>query len=250
MDPITIAALMAMVAGAGMQYKATTDASKKAREQALANAQRQDEYSRQAEKKALDNAQEYSTDKRMEEQAGIEEGLTKEFVAPVESAQQIASQATTTQGDVSNDYKAAKAQSDLNLMKNARQLAGLMSKVTSANRLRNNEAIKMTDTAAGIDRLANFANREGQIGQYAVQQAGIPDAGMMLGGSVLQGLGSVGMAGGFGGAAQKVTGPGVTAASSTSANAAAPIATGTGTGFKTVGTTGLKIPKSLVWSPA
>jgi hypothetical protein len=251
MTGLEIAAIIAMIGGAGMQYKATNDASKKAREEALRSQMRMDQYSQQAEKKALDRAQEYNTDTRQGEQSEIEAGLNADYLAPVESATAINAGATTTQGNVSNDYTTAKAQSEVNLMKNARTLAGLLAKTTSANRLRGNEAVRMTDTASDIDRLGNFAGREGQIDQHAIQQAGIPDAGMMLGGSLLSGAGSMGLS--YGGAAQGAAGgSGVSAGASTSASAGAPIAGSTsgGLGFKAVGTTGLKIPKSMVWSPA
>lgn len=192
--------IIALLAGSYLQYQAQNNASKKATTTAVQNAARMDERSRQAEKKALDRAADYQTDTRQAEQADIEQGLASEYMAPVESAQAINAATTTTQGDVSADYKNAKAASDLNVVKNARQLAGLMAKVNSANRLRGNEAVRMTDTGMDIDRLANFANREGQIGQYAVQQAGRPDSGMMLAGSLLQGAGMLGMSGAFSGA--------------------------------------------------
>lgn len=242
MTGLEIAALIAMVAGTGMQYKATTDAAKKAREEALRSQMRMDQYSQQAEKKALDRAQEYNTDTRQNEQSQIEAGLSAEYMAPVESATAINAGATTTQGNVSNDYTTAKAQSEVNLMKNARTLAGLLAKTTSANRLRSNEAVRMTDTGMDIGRIGNFANREGRIDEYAFEQAGVPDAGMMLGGSLLSNAGSMGLSYGGAGTAGTSQGTGVSATASSSANSGAPIV-GTGSGrlgFQPVGRVGLQ----------
>jgi hypothetical protein len=192
---IQVAALLAMLAGTAMQYKASTDAAKRARQESLRAMQRQDDFNRQAEKKALDQAQDFSTEKRQDEQSQIEEEMTQEMLAPVESANQINAQTETTQGDVSNDYKAAKVKSEQNLKDNANKLASLMARVNSASRLRGNEAIRMADTAAGIDRLGNFAKGMQGVDNYTVSQAARPDAGLVLGGQMLQGVGMLGLGG-------------------------------------------------------
>ncbi|GIZ54053.1 hypothetical protein [Noviherbaspirillum aridicola] len=198
MDPITIASLVAMIAGAGMQYKATSDAAKRAQEEALRASQRHDEYQRQAEQKAMNQAQEFNTDNRAAEQARIEQQLTQEYIAPAKSATEINSSATTTQGAVSDDYMAARARSQAEIMKNAETLARLFGKTGAAHKLRTNEAIRMADTAAGIDRLGNFSRRMGEVDEFAVKAAGTPNAGLMIGGQLAMGLGTLGLANGAG----------------------------------------------------
>ena len=243
----TIAGLIAMAAGSAMQYKASTDAAKRAQEATVRGLANQDQLTRKAEKKALDQAQEFNVDDRKTEQQQIEQQLAQEFIAPVDSAQAINSQTATTQGDVSNDYTSAKAASDLNVMKNARNLAGLMAKTTGAGRLRTNEAVRMADTAADLDRLGSFSRGQAGADQIAIQNAGRPDAELQLAGGLLSAAGSAGMGGAFGGAT--AGGTGMSATASTSANSAAPLAASTsGTlGFNGVGRVGLNIPKSFVW---
>lgn len=234
MDPISIAALVAMIAGAGMQYKASTDAAKRAQDEALRGMMRQDEYQRQAEKKALGQAQEFNTDDRAAEQAQIEQQLTQEYIAPAKSATEINSSATTTQGAVSNDYTTAKARSQAEVLKNAESLARLLGKTGAANKLRSNEALRMSDTAAGIDRLGNFSRGMGAVDQYATQQAGRPDAGLMLAGGVLSAAGGYGLASGAGAAS---TGASASAPAGTlGSGTTAPITTGIGSGTAGLGT--------------
>jgi hypothetical protein len=239
-----------MIGGTAVQYKAGEDARKRAKEETLRSLANQRDFQQKAEKKALGQAEEFNTDRRMTDQQAIETQLNDEFIKPVESAQQINSAVATTQGDVSGDYTRAKAQSDLNLMKNARTLAGLMAKTTAAGRLRTNEAIRMADTAAGIDRLGSFSRGQAGADQLAIQDAARPDAGMQLIGGLLQAGGGAYLASGAG-AAKGVTGggTGVGATASTAGTTAAPIAGSTtgGVGFSGVGRTGLRLPKSFAW---
>lgn len=243
-------ALAAMLAGTAMQYKSNDDALKRGQAATLRSLANQDEITRKAEKRALAQADEFKIDDRKNEQQQIEAQLAQEFIAPVDTAQAINSQTATTQGDVSNDYSTAKAASDLNVMKNARNLAGLLAKTTGAGRLRTNEAVRMADTAAGIDRLGNFARGQAGVDQLAITAASRPDAGLQLGGGLLSAAGAAGLAGAFSGAggATKVAGTGVTGTTATSLNPGAPIVMpNNGVGFSGVGSAGLKIPKSLLW---
>lgn len=231
----TIAAIAAMVAGAAMQYKAQTDAQKRRTEETQRSLARQDELQKQAEAKALGQAKEFNTDDRAQAQDAIEQELTQEFSKPVESAQQINSAQSTTQGNVSGDYTAAKAKSSVEQLKNAQALARLMAKTTAAGRLRGNEAIRMADTAAGIDRLGSFSRGQAGADQIAIQNAGTPDAGMQLAGGLLSAAGSYGlMSGGSAATGATAGGSGVSA-------------TNSGIGMQATGGTGLKMPKSFVW---
>lgn len=261
MTGLEIAALISMLGGTAMQYKAANDASKRATQETLRSLARQDALQRQAEKKAMDTAQEFAPEDRAAAQDQIEAELTEQFINPVESAQQINNAQTTTQGNVSGDYTAAKAKSNVEQMKVAQALARLMGKTTAAGRLRTNEALKMSDAASDIDRLSNFSRGQLAADQVAINAAARPDAGMMYGGQLLSGLGSIGLAGGFNGL---MSAPAESGAAATVADwsgktggigVKADVATGGfagplgtakgGIGFK-VGNHGISIPNFLV----
>ncbi|MBF6990936.1 hypothetical protein [Cupriavidus sp. IK-TO18] len=198
MTGMEIAAVIAMLAGAGMQYKATTDAAARQQRETLAALARQRDLQMQAEQKAMDTAEQFAPEERKQEQAQIEQQLTTDYLQPTQTAQEIHNTQSTTQGDVSNDYLAAKAASNANQMKMASSLARLLGKTTAASRLRTNEAIRVSDAAAGIDRLANFAQGTGTADRVAIGAAGRPNAGLILGGQVLGALGSAGLMAGAG----------------------------------------------------
>ena len=193
MDPFTIAALVAMVAGAGVQYKASTDAQKRQQNEIRTGLASQRELQLKAEKKALDTAETFQAPKRAEEQGQIADELTRELMAPVSESQNIRAAQQTTQGDVSNEYSTAKAASDVNAMKTAQSLAKLLGKSSSANRLRMNEGIRVLDAGQDIDRLGGFSRGQQGADNVAIRQAGQLDPGMVLAGSLLQTAGSAGL---------------------------------------------------------
>lgn len=195
MDPITIAALVAMVAGAGMQYKAAQDAQSRQNAAIREGLARQRDLQQQAEQKALGTARQYNTEDRKAEQTQIADQITQELLTPVSESQTIRSQQQTTQGNVSDDYSTAKAASDVASLKAAEQLARLLGKSTSANRLRMNEGIRLMDTGQAIDQLGSFSRGNQGADQIAIQVAGRPDAKLQFAGSVLQGLGTAGLMG-------------------------------------------------------
>lgn len=249
MTGLEIAALIALLAGTGMQYKANTDAARRRAEETQRALGRQDQLERQAEGKALENAKEFATDNRAAQQDQMAADLTEQFIKPVESAQQINATQSTTQGNVSNDYAAAKAKSSLETLKSAEALARLLGKTTAAGRLRQNEAVRMANTAAGIDRLGSFSRGNAAADELAIRNAGTPNAEMMLGGQVLTGLGTMGLASGAGSAGSVAAGgSGVTGTASQSYSTAAPIGTATaGTGMTATGATRLRIPARFRW---
>lgn len=194
MTGFEIAAVIAMLAGAATQYKASQDAAERQQREIQASLARQRDLQMQAEDKAKKTAEDFAPETRKEAQGQIEQQLTEEFQAPVQSAQEINNAQSTTQGNVSSDYVAAKAASNVNQLKQAEQLARLLGKTTAASRLRTNEAIKVADAAAGIDRLANFSRGQAGADEIGINAAGRPDAGMVLGGQVLGALGAGGLA--------------------------------------------------------
>lgn len=239
MTGLEIAALIAALSGTAIQYKNSTDAARRATEATQRALQRQDGLQQQAEKKAMDTAKEFTTDDRTANQAQLEQQLTEQFTQPAAEAQAINSAQSTTQGNVSEDYTAAKARSDVKRATDLHTLARLMGKTTAAGRLRSNEAIRVADSAAGIDRLGSFSRGNAAADQLAIQNAARPNANMQLLGGLLQAGGSAGLA--YGGSTG--TTPGVGATASTSASSAAPIA---GT---TTGSIGFKLSPNYQWAP-
>lgn len=198
MTGLEIAALVAMIGGAGVQYKASTDAQERQQREIAASLEDQRSLQMEAEKKATGLAKEYETPKRAAEQDQIAANIEQSLIQPVSESQAIRSQEQTTQGDVSGEYKTAKATSDLETMKQAEQLARLLGRTTSASRLRMNEGIRMMDTGQDIDRLANFSRGRQSADNIAIQQAGNVDPGQMFLGSLLQTAGTAGMMSGGG----------------------------------------------------
>lgn len=233
MTGLEIAALIAAIGGAAMQYKATTDAQERQRRVIQENLARQEEFQRKAEQTALDNAAKYKNDDRVKEQSQIAAEVEQSLITPVSESQAIREQQQTTQGDVSDDYTVAKAKSDAKVMQDAADFARIIGKTTSAQRLRMNEGIRLMDTGQRIDQLGGFSRGSAQAAQYDAQLAGMPNAGLTFGGQVLGALGTAGMmAGGSAGkTAAEAGGSGLSA-------------TGGQTGLSlTGGSTGLTVPQ-------
>ena len=196
-DDLAIAGLIAMIAGSAMQYSSAQQASRRAQSENLAAMRRQQEYQKQAEKTALDRAQDYKTDDRLEEQHAIQNGMEQEYLEPTLSAQSINANAATTQGDVSGDYRAAKAKSDANVENLAKTFANLMARSNAAKQLRLNEGYKNADAASTIGRLQNFSQGQGNVDQMKIQEAANSGSGGEFLGSVLSALGSYGVMSGM-----------------------------------------------------
>lgn len=232
MDPFSIAALVAMIGGAGLQYKASSDAAKRQQAEIQRSLQAQRALQQKAEGQALDRAADYETPKRAAEQAQLAEEITTNLMAPVSESQAIRAQQQTTQGNVSNDYDRAKTASDLKTMQDAQNLARLLGKTSSAGRLRLNEGIRLMDTGIDIGTLQNFSRGQQGADNIAIQAAGRVDPGKVLLGSLLQAAGTAGMM--YGGSAA-----GGNAAQGLDPNAAGMgLRSGGGTGLKPTGMAG------------
>ncbi len=183
-------AILALVASAALeQINSSVTAHRQNRE--VENAlRRQREYQRQAEKIAMDNADDFQQDTRAERQNGIREQLTEQYYKPVEATQTANAQNAQVQGNVSSDYQQAKATSDTNQLKSAKDFAGLYGQQESAYRLRQNEGLKMASNANDIARLNNFARGQDSVDQYAIRQAGKSDPLLNFGSQVLGMIGS------------------------------------------------------------
>ncbi|MBC2768557.1 hypothetical protein [Pusillimonas minor] len=197
MDPFTIAGLVAAIGGAFIQNQAQQSAAARQQRAIQDSLARQQELQRQAEQAALRKANEFSPDDRLEKQKAIEQQLTTEMLAPVQENAAVRAEAPSVQGDVSEDYSTARASSMAQQAKTAEALARIFGKIGSATQLRQNEAVGLGDTANQIGMLRNFSQGQQAADQAGIQAAGTPSGGAMLAGSILQGVGQVGMMGGF-----------------------------------------------------
>lgn len=184
-------AIAALVASAALQQINTSVAASRQQQATREAMKRQRDYQMRAEKIAMDNAQEYRTENREKKQDEIADELTQTYFRPVEAAQTEHAAAARTQGDVSQDYLDAKSASDNRQMTSAKELATLLGRKNSANRLRQYEAFDMADNASEIARLNNYASRMYNIDNYAIRAAGQGDPLLQLGSGVLGAYGGV-----------------------------------------------------------
>lgn len=196
---LIVGSIATMVVGAAMQAKAASDAASRQRRASEEAMRRQAEYQRQAEERAMEQAREYQTEDRQEKQEELEGELTQMFYQPVESAQTVNNIKSTTAGAVSSDYMNAKAKSNSNQQKMAQELAGLFGKQRSANRLRQNEAISMSNAATDIGRIGNYAAGQYGVDKMKIDEAGQPNVGLNILGGLATSIGSAGVSAGLGG---------------------------------------------------
>lgn len=202
MDPFTIAALVAAVSGAAIQQQATQSAARR-QQSAIQDANaRQQDYQRQAEGVATRAAQDFGGEQRQDRQATAEQAITEVLAQPVQQAATAAAEAgPRVQGAVSNDYVTGTANAQAREMASAQALAQLFGRIGGAGRLRQDESINLADAGNQIDRLGNYSRGRLAADQVGIQQAGIPNGGAMLGGTLLQAGGTAALAGGLGKAA-------------------------------------------------
>lgn len=197
MSYATVAGLVAAVGGALLQNQATQDAARRQQAAIRAENERQRQFQRQAEQVALDRVQDYQPEQRQDRQKQIEQQVTDQLLQPVTEAMPGMQEQSAVQGDVSSDYTMARTKSQADVLRNTEALARIVGRITGANRLRQDEALKMMASGQKIDMLKNFASGSQGVGQIEAQAAGVPDGGMSLAGSLLQTLGSVGLAHGL-----------------------------------------------------
>ena len=182
-------AILALVASAALEQINSNVAANRQRREVQNALRRQRQYQDQAEKIAMDNAGDFQQDTRYDRQQEIRQQLTDRYYRPVEAAQTANAGKATVQGNVSSDYRQAKAVSDANQLSVAKDYAGLYGQQQSANRLRQDEGMKMTANANEIARLNNFASGQADVDRYAIRQAGKQDPLLSFGSQVLGQIG-------------------------------------------------------------
>lgn len=197
-DDLAVAALIASIAGAGLQYKATSDAAKRQQRQALEAQQRQLAMQNEATNVAARRASDFDPTTRQAAQDQITQQLTStldnQVSQPQVTAQGVQVGTTLPQGQGGADYLAAKAKEQAKTTASLRTLAALMGRMGSADELRRNEAVAFGDAAGQIGRIQSGADNIAGIDQVGIEAAGQPSPGAMLAGAALQSAGAYGMA--------------------------------------------------------
>jgi hypothetical protein len=199
MTGFEIAALIAMIAGAGMQHKAQSDAAKRQREQAVMAQQRQLNAQNEATAEAAKRAADFDPTARRDNQQQIEQALTgtldQQVSQPQITAQGVQVGTTLPEGQGGTEYLTAKAREQAKATASLRGLAALMGRIGSASELRRGEAVGIGDTAGAIGRIQGGADNIAGIDGVGVQAAGQPNLGMMIAGQALSAYGGSKLAG-------------------------------------------------------
>lgn len=197
-DDLALAAVIASIAGAGLQYKATSDAAKRQQQEALLAQQRQLGMQNEATQIASRRASDFDPTTRQAAQDQITQDLTntltKQVAQPQVTAQGVQVGSTIPQEQGGADYLAAKAKEQAKTTASLRTLAALMGRMGSADQLRRNEAVAFGDSAGQIGRIQSGADNIAGIDQFGIGQAGQASPGAMLAGAALQTAGAYGLA--------------------------------------------------------
>lgn len=228
MDPVTIASIVAMLAGAGVQaYSA--DRSAKKQEDALRQSRaRQMQEQEAATRVASKQAEQFDPTTRQQAQNEIAQQLTDGYQQQVQgpqiTAQGVQVGTSIPQGQGGTDYLVSQGREQAKTASSLRALAALMGRTGSAGELRQREAIGFGDAAGQVGRIQTGAGNLWEIDQAGVAAAGRPNIGAQLASAALSAYGSYGMANaGVGAGAGRAAGTGI------NPNAAS------GTGLRTTG---------------
>lgn len=199
MDPFSIAAIVSMIAGAGLQAYSANQAAKKQQQAAIQAQQRQLQERQMATDVAAKRTAEFDPSTRQQNQQQIQQDMTGQLQQQVQP-QQITAQgvqvgSTIPDQAAGSDYMTAKAKEAAKTAASLHGLAGLMGRIGSASELRRNEAVGIGDTAGEIGRIQNGADNIAGIDQIGIDAAGRPNLGLQLAGAALGAYGSSQLAG-------------------------------------------------------
>lgn len=165
-----LAAMVAAIAGAGMQSYATNSANKKAQARMKAAQYELGTAQDKINDQIAQATAQYETGNRQQNQAEEADRIATEIKNDVAESQEIRDEQQTTAGNVSNDYTEARSNAQTKTEQEANAFADLIGQIRSAGNLRMNEGFKLNRYAQNIDQLAKNAR-----GTYAVRQAQAQD---------------------------------------------------------------------------
>lgn len=207
-DDALIAGLVALVVGAAANQYGQARQASKAQGQADQLLMQQKKQGEDINNEILKAANEYRDQARQDRTADIAAELATRYEQPVLASQSERSEGQAVEGNVSDDYKAAKARQDAQSLQDVRDLASLMGRVNSASRLRMNEGFDLAKAQQRIAQMNKFANMDNNLGLMQVQATAngrngwnnVGD-GLQIIGAALASYGAAGAAAGGGAAA-------------------------------------------------
>ena len=189
-------AIGAMLAGAAVSAYGQNQALKKQQQIALMSQQEQLRARDRATETAMRTAMDFDPDQRKERQDGIAQQLEAEFQPAVQgapiTAQGVQVGTTIPESAGTSDYLAATARERAKTTESLRSLAQLMGRIGSAGRLRQDEAVAISDTAGAIGRIQSGANNLAEI-ETIRANAVTPSLGSQLLGGALKAYGMNGL---------------------------------------------------------
>ena len=212
-----IVGLVMALVGAGAQMYAQQAAQKAAQKQLEAGQVQQRQAQDKINQKIAEATSQYQTDKREELQQQEADRISSDIKANVSESQAIRNAQQATEGNVSEDYKVADAESRQNVQDQMNAFADLVSRIRSKGTMRTEENYRTNRYLQDIQ----FLGRNAQ-GDWAVAQAKANDALHSRDGLANFGklLGAAGTAMSLGSAASALGGAGASAGAGASGAAA------------------------------
>jgi hypothetical protein len=196
-DPLTLA-IITTLAGSGLQMYSQNQAAKRQQQAALESQQRQLAARNQTTDMAAKAANEFDPATREQNAQDATQQLTQQYERaaqqPGVTAQGLQIGATVPDGSAGADYTTARAREAVKTTQSLRALAGLMGRIGGASKLRQDEAVKLGDTAGNIERVQRGAENVSGIDQIGIQAAGQQNPWTQIAGAGLQAYGLSGLA--------------------------------------------------------
>lgn len=168
-DDLVIAGIVALVAGAAANQYGQARQASKAQGQADQLLMQQRKQGEDINDEILKAADQYRDQARQDRTAEIAGELATRYEQPVLASQSGRSEGQAVEGNVSDDYKSAKARRDAQSLQDVRDLASLMGRVNSASRLRMNEGFDLAKAQQRIAQMNKFNNMDNTLGLMQVQ---------------------------------------------------------------------------------
>ena len=171
MTGLEIGAIIAAVAGAAMQQYANYSANKAAQAKLNDAMYQLNDDGKKINDVIAEATKDMDAGKRYEQQQEIAKNVSDDLKSNVAESQALRNESQAVQGNVSNDYAAARQAANEKTMATSNAFADLVGKIRSAAQLRQNEGINLTRAGQKVDQLARDARGNWQVGQVRVNDA-------------------------------------------------------------------------------
>ena len=208
MTGLEIGAIIAAVAGAAMQQYANYSANKAAQAKLNDAMYQLNDDGKKINDVIAEATKDMDAGKRYEQQQEIAKNVSDDLKSNVAESQALRNESQAVQGNVSNDYAAARQAANEKTMATSNAFADLVGKIRSAAQLRQNEGINLTRAGQKVDQIAREARGNWQVGQVRVNDALHSKDGLKAAGQIVSALGAaMGMGAGFAGNATQTAIP-------------------------------------------